>query len=137
MPKKNRKRKAREVEEVEEVFSVEKIISKKVVNGKTQYLLKWRGYDSDQNTWEPEENLDCQDLLVEFNRMTSGPMAAKSSSKEEGGGSRAAMAGGSGGSGPVSSPVIHVSSPGAAVAAASVKITQEDKVGREKYKTSA
>lgn len=72
MPKKNRKRKAREVEEEqgEEVFSVEKIVSKKVVGGKTQYLLKWKGYDSDENTWEPEENLDCQDLLEEFNRKT-------------------------------------------------------------------
>ena len=72
MPKKNRKRKAREIEqqEEEEVFSVEKIVSKQVVGGKTQYLLKWKGYNSDENTWEPEENLDCQDLLDEFNKRT-------------------------------------------------------------------
>ena len=70
MPKKNRKRKARDEEHEEEVFSVEKIVSKRVVGGKTQYLLKWKGYDSDENTWEPEENLDCQDLLEEFNRKT-------------------------------------------------------------------
>lgn len=84
MPKKNKKRKIREEEtEEEEVFSVEKIVSKRVVGGKTQYLLKWKGYDSDENTWEPEENLDCQDLLREFNRKTkmrdegrsSGPAA--------------------------------------------------------------
>ena len=70
MGKKNRKRKVREIEEEQqdEVFSVEKIISKKVVGGKTEYLLKWKGYDSDENTWEPEENLDCQDLLDEFNK---------------------------------------------------------------------
>lgn len=75
MGKKNRKRKVREVEAPEEgVFSVEKIVSKKVVGGKTQYLLKWKGYDSDDNTWEPEENLDCQDLLEDFNRRaTAGP----------------------------------------------------------------
>ena len=73
MGKKNRKRKAREVDEgqQEEVFSVEKIVSKRVVGGKTQYLLKWKGYDSDENTWEPEENLDCQDLLEEFNKKAS------------------------------------------------------------------
>lgn len=71
MPKKNRKRKAREIEQQEEeVFSVEKIVSKQIVGGKTQYLLKWKGYDSDENTWEPEENLDCQDLLDDFNKRT-------------------------------------------------------------------
>jgi hypothetical protein len=75
MGKKNRKRKAREIDEEqqeEEVFSVEKIVSKRVVGGKTQYLLKWKGYDSDENTWEPEENLDCQDLLEEFNKKAKG-----------------------------------------------------------------
>ena len=79
MGKKNRKRKAREVDEgqqEEEVFSVEKIVSKRVAGGKTQYLLKWKGYDSDENTWEPEENLDCQDLLEEFNKKAKGRDAA-------------------------------------------------------------
>ena len=88
MPKKNRKRKAREVGETqqeEEVFSVEKIVSKRVVGGKTQYLLKWKGYDSDENTWEPEENLDCEDLLEEFNRKTTAAATKdKVSSRDEG-----------------------------------------------------
>lgn len=31
-----------------------------------QYLLKWKGYSHDDNTWEPEEHLSAADLISDF-----------------------------------------------------------------------
>lgn len=53
--------------EQEETFEVEKILDMKEDNGVTKYLVKWFGYDKEEdNTWEPLENLDCEDKIKLF-----------------------------------------------------------------------
>ena len=57
-----------EVNENEE-FAVEKIIEKHLSpDGNVQYLIKWKGYDEKDNSWEPIENLHCDDLIEEFEK---------------------------------------------------------------------
>lgn len=52
--------------EPEEEYTVEKILDKRIRGGKTEYLIKWEGYPDSENTWEPDDNLDCPELISGF-----------------------------------------------------------------------
>ena len=36
--------------------------------GEVFFLIKWRGWSHSHNSWEPQNNLDCPDLIEEYNR---------------------------------------------------------------------
>jgi reverse transcriptase-like protein/integrase-like protein/chromodomain-containing protein len=50
-------------------FEVEAIIDKRVnQQGKTEYLIKWMGYDPTENTWEETTNLFCPEAIQSFEK---------------------------------------------------------------------
>lgn len=50
-------------------YEVESIVDKKVdKKGKTKYLIHWKGWESSDDTWEPEESLHCLELIRAFNK---------------------------------------------------------------------
>ena len=56
-------------EEHEIEFIVEKIIDKfNGPDGRVQYLIKWKGYESTENTWEPADNLHAEELIAQFEK---------------------------------------------------------------------
>ncbi|KAK2498077.1 hypothetical protein MC885_016952 [Smutsia gigantea] len=56
-------------EDGENVFEVEKILDVKSEGGKVLYKVRWKGYTSDDDTWEPEVHLeDCKEVLLDFRK---------------------------------------------------------------------
>jgi len=55
--------------ELNEEYQVENILEKRMISGKAHYLIKWKGYNTSENTWELIENLNsCVRTLQHFER---------------------------------------------------------------------
>ncbi|XP_014214444.1 uncharacterized protein DDB_G0283697-like [Copidosoma floridanum] len=57
-----------EVDEVskEEEYEVEKVIAVRTIKGMRQFLVRWKGYTQEDDTWEQEKELNCEELIEEF-----------------------------------------------------------------------
>ncbi|VDP51748.1 unnamed protein product [Soboliphyme baturini] len=51
-----------------ESYEVSKILDCKVVSGTKLYLIRWKGFDATEDSWEPASNLQCPLLVAKFER---------------------------------------------------------------------
>lgn len=55
-------------DDAENVYEVDKLIADEK-DGKTHYyLVRWKGYGREYDTWEKEQNLSCPTLLAEYKK---------------------------------------------------------------------
>jgi len=55
--------------EGEEEWEVERILNKRQVRGKDKYLVRWKGFTAESDTWEERENLkNAQETIQEFEK---------------------------------------------------------------------
>ena len=60
----------------EEVFTIEKLLDKRYPGPKVQYLVKWKDYGDEHNSWEPKSNLHPKVIAAfeEEQRMKNQPL---------------------------------------------------------------
>jgi len=52
-----------------EEFEVEKILNKRIVQGKEKFLVQWKGYTAEEDIWEDRKNLgNAKELVEEFEK---------------------------------------------------------------------
>lgn len=57
---------SKDEENEDEEYEVEKIVSQRTIKGRRQFLVRWKGYAEDADTWEQEKDLNCPQLIEEF-----------------------------------------------------------------------
>jgi len=66
-----------------EDYVVEKILNRRVKGGRVEYFLKWKGFSHNDNTWEPEDNLNCHELIKAYEEQRQEKEAKEGKKKDE------------------------------------------------------
>ena len=51
---------------------VEEILDSKIINRKLHYLVKWKGFGMEHNSWEPRDNIHAPERVADFHQRHPG-----------------------------------------------------------------
>jgi len=57
-----------ELEDGDKAYEVEEILNSKLFGKTLKYLIKWKGYTAEHNTYEPPSNIDAPRAIAEFHK---------------------------------------------------------------------
>lgn len=63
-------------EEQEDEYEVEEIVGHKVERKKNVFLIRWKGYGADADTWEKEDVLSCPEIVAKYKKEHEGELTA-------------------------------------------------------------
>jgi len=68
---------SQETEEEGEEFEVEYLVAERIQSRRKEYLVKWKDYPSEQNSWVWEEDIHAQNLIEEMRKKNWTPEQLK------------------------------------------------------------
>lgn len=66
-----------------DVYQMDRILDKQIINGRTEYLVKWFGYSDHFNSWQPEENIIYKKMIQDYERFLVKRFKRQAASKEK------------------------------------------------------
>ncbi|XP_037818709.1 probable chromo domain-containing protein LHP1 isoform X3 [Lucilia sericata] len=72
-------------EDGEEEYEVKDIMDHKTERGVSYFLIRWKGYTKDDDTWEPEDTLNCPDIIERYKKKQKSSPKKGSPAKKKGG----------------------------------------------------
>ncbi|GAB1602640.1 hypothetical protein Ahia01_000543600 [Argonauta hians] len=89
----------------DEKYEVEAVVDHTDEEDVNYYYIKWKGWSTEFNTWEPESNLECHELIEEYHRRKAAALKSRKRSatgdNNSGGNNNSAAAGAGKGRGEV------------------------------------
>lgn len=55
-------------DKISNTYEVEKILDDKVERKRKYYMVRWKGYGKESDTWEPKTNLSCARLIIDYEK---------------------------------------------------------------------
>ena len=62
---------------IKKEYEVEFIVGKRMKKGKVEYLVRWKGWDRSYDIWRSLKDLNCQDLIDDFEAAAEAKIKAK------------------------------------------------------------